>query len=267
MNIFIEGLQGSGKSTLLKKLSQKYQEYHVYREGDYCPIELAWCAYMTAEQYAAAINRFPILKKEIECRTTREEDKYIVEYTRIITAEREFYSYMEQYEIYNGRKTADDFNQIIFKRLRNLPVESAGNLFECAFFQNIIEELILFQQMSDDEICSFYRKLFDVIPKKDFRMYYLYSEDIEDSIMKIRKERCDEKGNQVWYQLLLKYLKESPYGKVYNFNGFEDVVSHFKHRQLVEMRIIREIIGDYAVILQAKKYTDEDLEVKVRSMS
>ena len=136
MNIFIEGLQGSGKSTLLQKLSEKHPAYHVYREGDYCPVELAWCSYMTAEEYAEALERYPALAEEIRRRTVLEGGgcgvpeggrdgmaaehvapaegaHHIVEYTRILTDEPGFHRYMEQFEIYNGRKPLREFEKIV----------------------------------------------------------------------------------------------------------------------------------------------------------
>ena len=39
---FVEGIQGAGKSTMVAKLAQENPSYNVYREGDYCPVELAW---------------------------------------------------------------------------------------------------------------------------------------------------------------------------------------------------------------------------------
>lgn len=262
MNIFIEGLQGMGKSTLLHRLSEIYPDYHVYREGDYCPIELAWCSYMTKAEYAVAIRQYPALTGEIERWTTREqyaEDKYIVQYTRILTDEPGFHQYMSQFEIYNGRKTLEEFEEIIFRRYRNLPTENAGNLFECAFLQNIMEEFILYQQLPDNRICSFYRKLFEIIPKTGFRLLYLYDDKIEEAIRQISLERSDAEGNPFWYPLMIEYLKNSPYGKKHNLQGFSDLISHFRHRQQLEMQIIREMPEGYAVILPAKKYTDETL--------
>ena len=44
MTYFIEGLQGAGKTTLAANLSEKYPRHKVFREGDYSPVELAWCA-------------------------------------------------------------------------------------------------------------------------------------------------------------------------------------------------------------------------------
>ena len=46
MNYFIEGIQGAGKSTLVGKLSEMKPDHKVFREGDYNPVELAWCAYV-----------------------------------------------------------------------------------------------------------------------------------------------------------------------------------------------------------------------------
>ncbi len=40
-NVFIEGIQGMGKSTLLNRINSAVPEFHVCREGDYSPIELA----------------------------------------------------------------------------------------------------------------------------------------------------------------------------------------------------------------------------------
>ena len=59
MNYLVEGLQGSGKSTLVGKLQEKYPGYTVYREGDYSPIELAWCALVSKEKYEEILEISP----------------------------------------------------------------------------------------------------------------------------------------------------------------------------------------------------------------
>ena len=57
MNYFVEGLQGSGKSTLVQRLSENLKGYRVFREGEYSPVELAWCTYMTEGQYRDILTR------------------------------------------------------------------------------------------------------------------------------------------------------------------------------------------------------------------
>ena len=239
-----------GKTTFLEKLQQKHPECHAYREGDYCPVELAWCSYMTEDEYKEAIHQYPSLQSEIENWTTREDDTYIVAYTRIITDVPGFHKYMEQFEIYNGRRPKEEFEAIILNRYQKLPSAQNG-IFECAFFQNIVEELILFQEQTDEEICSFYKKLFPIASRTDFTLYYLYGENIEEKITRIRAERSDGQGNPVWYPLMMEYLKQSPYGQKHHIEDFDGMIAHFRHRQQLELRIIKEILGSHAQVLPA----------------
>lgn len=251
-NIFIEGLQGAGKSTLLQTLTQKLPAYHTYREGDLCPVELAWCSYMTKEQYQAALDKFPKLDAEIRKWTCREEDHYIVAYTRILTDYEGFHKYMEEFEIYNGRRGLEELERIIFHRFHIF--EGSGNLFECAFFQNIVEDMILFHQASDEEIIDFYQKLFTQVNKKSFVLLYLDSENVESNIRTIMEERVDEQGNPMWYQMMLNYLKESPYGKTHGCESFAHLIKHLEHRQQLEKRIVNEVLKDNAIVLPSKNW-------------
>ena len=37
------------------------------------------------------------------------------------------------------------------------------------------------------------------------------------------------------------------------------MVAHFQHRQRLEMRVIEEVLGEYAVVLPAKEWMLEDV--------
>jgi hypothetical protein len=119
--------------------------------------------------------------------------------------------------------------------------------------------MMLFYETKDDEIVDFYRKIYEILKEKNFRMYYLDSEQIRENVLQIRKERCDEQGNEMWYPLMLGYLKESPYGKKHGYKDMEDMIAHFERRRRLELRIIREVIGEDCKILQAKKYEQAQL--------
>ena len=77
---------------------------------------------------------------------------------------------------------------------------------------------------------------------------------LEENIKTIKKERSDQSGNELWYQMMLEHLIHSPYGEKYGYSTFEDMIAHFRHRQQLEMRIITEVIGDRAMVLPAKEW-------------
>ena len=170
-NIFVEGIQGSGKSMLINNIVKFNPELHVCREGDYSPIELAWCALMSKKEYEAVLQKYNSIRDEIIKNTVREQENYIITYTKIITDIPGFYKDLENYEVYNGRKTLAELKEIIVTRFKNFT--DTGYLFECSFFQNVIEDLILFHMLSDEEIIEFYRNLFRCIDAKKFILFYL----------------------------------------------------------------------------------------------
>ena len=117
MNYFIEGLQGSGKSTLVKKLSEKYCDYSAICEGDYSPVELAWCAYVDMKTYEEILEKYKDIRTEIEEKSIAEEDQMIICYTKILTDIPGFHKDLERYEIYNGNLKPEEFKEVILRRL------------------------------------------------------------------------------------------------------------------------------------------------------
>ncbi len=258
MNYFVEGLQGSGKSTLVKKLSDMHPEYTAYREGDYSPVELAWCAYVPKNGYSLILDRYSSIQKDIAPKSHEEDEHVVICYTQIITDIPGFHKDLEQYEIYNGRVSPEAFKSIILKRFANWNTD--GNIFECSVFQNITEDMILFQNASDEEITAFYKEIRKVFGDRDHHIIYLYSEDIPSNIAAIRKERSDEHGNEMWYPLMLGYFNESPYARKNGLSGGEAMLSHFRHRQELEIAILKEVFPGHYTILKSKDYKDEELE-------
>ena len=258
-NIFIEGMQGSGKSTLLNKLQKNMQGYKVYREGDLSPVELAWCSYMTSEEYEKICLEYREIGTELECHTVSEGSRKITAYTQILTDIPGFHKFMEQFEIYNGNIDFKQFREVILKRYSDF--NGSGNIFECSFFQNSIECMLLFYQMSDDEIMDFYSEAFDILKSKKFRLLYLKAMDIESTIATIKRERIDNQGNEIWFSLMLQYLEESPYAKMHDLKGFDGLVSHLKRRRDIELRIIDKIIGKQAFMIDSKNYDSNEIMV------
>ena len=85
---------------------------------------------------------------------------------------------------------------------------------------------------------------------------------MDKNLSQIIRERCDEDGNQVWYQLMLGYIETCPYGAENALKGYEGLLNHLKHRQALELRIIREIFSEQSIVLPAKNYTGEQLIIR-----
>ena len=253
MNYFIEGLQGSGKSTLVRRLSEKYPDVQAVREGEYSPVELAWCAYVKKETYKEILKKYRDIRLEIEEKSFKEEDRMIICYTKILTDIPGFHKDLEQYEIYNGRLDWKTFHDVVITRLHRW--HSDQNIFECSFFQNIVEEMILFQKKSDQEILEFYREVKEALADKEYQIIYLRTDDIAANIDVIRKERSDEKGNELWFPLMLRFFDNSPYAKEKGVSGTGQLLEHFRHRQELELRICREVFPGRYTLLRSKDYS------------
>lgn len=257
LNYFVEGLQGAGKTTLVQRLSEMLDGYQVFREGDFSPLELAWCAYVTKEQYRDILQKYPLLTEAMKDKTVTEGAHKIICYTQIITDIPNFHKDMEQYEIYNGNLDKQSFEAVVIERFGRW--DGQGQIFECSIFQNIIENQILYFMMTDDEILDFYRKLKRVLDDKLYKILYLTVEDIPTAIDVIRKERTDDTGNELWFPMMVRFLEESPYGRKYSLLGREGLLAHLERRKALEHRIMEEIFKENSVVIGAKEYVMDEV--------
>lgn len=256
-NYFIEGLQGAGKSSFVRRLSERLPAYKVFREGDYSPVELAWCAYVTEAQYQEVLARYPSLAEEIRAKTVTEGARRIICYTQILTDVPGFHRDLERYEIYNGNLDRAAFEKVVLERFGKWDGEA--QIFECSIFQNIIENQILYLEMEDDAILDFYRRLENLLDGRPYKILYLDVEDIAGAIGVIRKERSDDAGNELWFPMMLRYLEESPCGKARGLTGLDGLLTHLEHRRELERRILREIFREKAVVIRAKEYRMDEV--------
>ena len=98
--------------------------------------------------------------------------------------------------------------------------------------------------MEDDAIIDFYSEAYNRLKDKNFKLLYIDSDNIRENIIQIKKDRVDINGNEMWFPLMMNYLKESPYGKVHNYKNMDDMINHFERRRQIEKRIINEVIKE-----------------------
>ncbi len=257
MNFFAEGLQGSGKSTLVQRLSEQRPDYPVYREGDYSPVELAWCAWLTGAQYRKIEEKYASIRPLIREKTVREGPRYVVCYTQVRTDAPGFYGEMERYEIYHGLVSWEEFAAIRLGRFEKWT--GNNSISECALFQNTVEDMILFREKTDEEILSFFRRVGDALRGKPFHIVYLKTEDVKGTLDAIRKERADDQGRELWFPMMCAYFDASPWAKARGVGGEEGLLSHLAHRQALELRICEEIFPGRFTVLPSKGYAPSAL--------
>ena len=252
MNYFVEGLQGSGKSTLARKLAEKYPDHRALQEGDYSPVELSWCAYMNRADYRRVLEDFPLLRDPIRRSSHEEGDRVVVCYTKIPTDNRDFYQTLEKYEIYNNRVALADFRKIVLSRYRRWKEENL--IVECSLFQNIVEELILFRCLEDEEILAFYREVRKAIGDKEIHIAYIRTEAIGENLEMARRERTDAQGREVWYSMLCGYFNGCPYAVQNGLKDADGLIRHWTHRQELEMRICETVFPGQYTVFPSKRY-------------
>ena len=257
-NIYLEGVPGSGKSTLLGMLEREYPDCRCCREGDISPVDLAWCAYMDGEQYRAALAKYPDLAQQIEANMAREGEKYIVAYTRVKAEDGAFYPYMEQFELYGGRRSEEEFRSIVLGRLTAF--SGRGYVFECSFFQNIIDELLLYRLYSTERIVAFYREMTARMDLDAFRLIRLTPRDLAASLDHVRRERVDEQGRQAWYEAMLSYLAGSPYGRRRGGMDFDGLLEYFRARQAAEEAVLQTLPAGCHLEVHSREYALDDIK-------
>ena len=250
MNILIEGLQGSGKTTLVQHLHERNRDYTPVLEGDYSPIELSWCAYVNEETYRNILQKYAQIRSQIEEKTVVEGSMRIICYTKIRTDIPGFYQDLEQYEIYNGRRSFKDFRSIILERYRLW--QDDRKIYECSLLQNTVEDLILFRQKSDEEILRFYEEIRKALEGKAYHIYYLESKDIRANIETVKRERVDDQGAEKWFEMVCLFFNSSPYAAAHGLKDLDGFVTHLTHRQELELKICREIFPERTTFLTSK---------------
>ena len=256
----VEGIWGTGKTTtsyhLKEQLEYTGRRVKLYTEGMLHPADMALQAYLTMSEYfdllynAESIwkisNRTVTKEEIVECITTQsriEEDHAIVAYTKINFPEPCFYSLYDDLaarEVYDGRLCLKEFKALHLKRFKNfckwaLDSTNTSFIFECAFLQNPITELMGFYDLDDDYILAYLTELLSTIMPLNPKLIYIEPDSIEACLRQTASIRIDNHPEgPSWMDQMISYIENTNYGKLHNLYGFDGLVNFLENRLRLE---------------------------------
>ncbi len=264
--ILVEGIPGVGKTTTAMKIKEKLisegKKVILYEEGVSHPADMAWNAYLKEEEYDRFLSKCleiwnnskkNISKEElvnrIEAQVRREDDHIILAYTRIDFPEDSYWSLIDEVaskEIYDGRRSLIEFKKIHLTRWKRFAERALKDdyiyIFECAFLQNHIFELLGFYKKSYEEIYVHLRDLLDTVKNLNPRIVYIEPSDVEDIIKKAADERKSQDNlRKDWIDEISDWVSNTNYGKSNNLKGKEGVFYFCKERLKVDKLMIERL--------------------------
>jgi len=239
--ILVEGIPGSGKSTMAQRIADFYADRgftaNVYREGGFHPADLAWNACIPVERLECVLAPYRSFREEIDQHTHREDDYAIISYTQVKTDHSAFFKDMEAHEVYDHRVPLDVFSALHRKRwsafCEQAKQKQELTVFECAFLQNHVTELMYIHLIGDEAIKAHCQALLQTVAELSPFLIYLSQPSIRDTIERAAKQRGD------WMEGFIHYAQNSPYGKLHGLTGWDAAIRCLEERKRIELEVIR----------------------------
>jgi hypothetical protein len=191
------------------------------------------------------MSLYPQHRHALRGRMRIENKHAIVAYTQLGIKNPDFIKLLESYEIFNGQVGFEDFTKLFLKRWQNFAGKAEKSdeisVFECAYLQNQLCELIYFFQMDKSAVEKYMQDLIN--PAKNLKpvMFYLNQADIAGHIRRLGEDRVNELGEKDWMRQMILYTENSPYGRQHHLKGFEGVIKGFEKRKQIELNLIKKL--------------------------
>jgi len=245
--IMVEGIPGSGKSTFAQKITEYYKNkgvnVNLFNEGDAHPADLAWSACVPLNLLDTLLLKYSEIENDIRKNMSIDGDYAIISYTQVKTNNNAFYKELESYEIYDNRVAFDIFCDLIYSRWQAFGKQALKkdelNIFECAFLQNNVGELMNFQLANKNEIQKHLNKLLAYVENLSPVLVYLSQPSVKETIENVAKDRVFPDGK--WIDMIVSYSENTPYGRVHNRKGVEGAIQSFEDRKHIELDIIKTL--------------------------
>jgi hypothetical protein len=226
------------------------------------PADMAWNAYLTKGEYEHFLDSchnfldkrssdmsWEELQKKIDSQARFEEEHVILAYTRIPFPEPEYWTLIGEVadkELCEGRRSLEEFKAIHLRRWaaygKEMENKEEITIFECAFLQNHIFELIGTYEKTDEEITNYLLELLDTVRPLNPAMVYIKPTDVKSIIENAAAERKAQNPSQKdWIDEMANWVKNTKYGINHKLSGREGVVSFCKERLRIDELVLPKL--------------------------
>ena len=267
--IMIEGIPGSGKSTCAKKVEEYLIKQGIkaklYSEGDAHPVDMAWNAYLSINEYEALLKQYPAHSENIKAHTQIEAEYVTIAYTQLgfYPNQNELMNILEAHEVYDGRVACEIFEKLHLQRWRKFKLEEDEMaIFECAYLQNQIGELMTTYNKSKTYIEGYLLELLKSVEQYNPLLIYLTQKDVEETITRVAKQRLspDKSKWEDWIDLVIRSVENSKYGKQNDLKGIEGVIQYYKDRKVIELDYLHQLKVNYPELVDTEIVHNDDYD-------
>lgn len=193
------------------------------------------------------LAQYPQYAQRIRENMLMQNDTALIAYTRFLSDEGQdapLFCELGQYEIFDGKLPKEEYKALTLGRWKAFGEQQAQSnkngciVFECAFLQNHVNELLLFHQAQPQELTAFSIALLKQVKAMRPVLFYLDPVDEKESLCRVAKERVNSAGEEVWRERVAEYIAQSPLGQAKGYTGFDGMLEYFSYRKAIEKAML-----------------------------